>query len=116
MKNLSSWYVWGKYYGYPSCCIYSMVSFYNRRPEDAYGDYVLRTEGKRRKFFGTGFIPCSKCNKLSTRHLQIKINKQRICPKPFPNELSFKDEFSFALRSDKLSKLEKTILIKAYED
>ena len=70
---ISMWYVFGKYYGYPDCCIAEFES--------------LGHIGKRdRKLTGTGYMPCEKCNKKSVNTLKFIISINRICPISFPHE------------------------------
>lgn len=95
---ISMWYVIGKYYGYPDCCIV-----------DSEG---LKHIGKPdRKLTGTGYIPCEQCNKKSIKNLKAAIAKNRICPVAFPNEEDDDEHYDKAiprlLASDVFSEKEK---------
>lgn len=115
MKSFSFWSVWGKYYGYPSCCTQEMLHFYTKHDFETcgYGDFIVNTEGKR-KLNGTGYIPCAKCNKLSRKQLIDRINKNRIADKNFPLAAPIKESYTFVQQSDKFSDVEKKILACAY--
>ena len=62
--------------GYPSCCIREFIqTTYN---EDGY-------KRKPRKLYGTGYIPCKRCNsKYSEKELFDNIAKKREWPVPLP--------------------------------
>lgn len=63
----------GKYFGYPKCCVEEFLKF--EHMQDV------------RKLYGTGFIPCKKCNETkSRRELKSEIARNRICPTPFPKQ------------------------------
>lgn len=73
---LPTWAYKGWYYGYPDCCV---------------GEFIANavkgiSETKPRKFHGTGYVPCTKCNKKTEKQLLKKIAKNRKHPKPFPND------------------------------
>lgn len=110
MSKHSFYRVWGKYYGFPSCCTESMIEFCDKNPEKGYA-----WEVKRRKFEGTGFIPCEKCEKKPSLLTKIKISKNRICPSKFPNNLGFRLDFNHIQSSDKFSEDEKDLLSQAYK-
>lgn len=62
----------GKFYGYPDCCIEEFVILFGKRDSS-----------DKRKFHGTGYIPCSNCNKKSEAQLLANINAARKCLVPF---------------------------------
>jgi len=73
----TQWASLGKYYGFPDCCIDEFVSF-------AVTGYPNRS--KKRKFHGTGYVPCKHCDKhLSEQALADIINLRRTCTDDFPN-------------------------------
>jgi hypothetical protein len=111
--NRAFYRVWGKYFGYPECCIQEMVSFCNRNPNKFYGQFISQTEDGR-KFRGTGFIPCKKCNKKSLKELESTINRNRICLKKFPEEENIKVSLNFIEKSSKFSKVEKKLIMNIY--
>lgn len=108
--NKAFFSVWAKYFGYPACCAQEMLSYYVHNPNGAYGASLK----DKRKFYGTGFIPCPKCNKISERHLKQKINRSRVCSSQFPYSLSLDESLSEIYISDKFSCLEKKIIQSAY--
>lgn len=65
----------GLQFGYPPCCV---------------GEFVIRNiknthgERERRKFHGTGYVLCVKCNQRSKAELLSYIEANRHFPKPFP--------------------------------
>jgi len=61
----------GEFFGFPQCCIDDFLSR-ERAPNES------------RKFCGTGYIPCPKCNELSEEEIVTNINKRRKCKEPFP--------------------------------
>lgn len=65
------WIDWGIYFGYPPCCI---EEFCNMGHLDA----------PKRKFNGTGFVPCKSCNELDEEELITDINLNRECDAEFP--------------------------------
>jgi hypothetical protein len=70
------WYtIMGRFFGYPECCIKDFIRIDNKN------------KGPR-QFHGTGFVPCIKCNKLSASEIQATIERNRLCPEPFPNSRS----------------------------
>lgn len=81
MKN--DWYYWGKYFGFPDCCIdYFMVNA---------GNWDLRySEGFPLQ--GTGYVPCPCCLNKSEQELINTINSKRFCPTEFPHEGIFKED------------------------
>lgn len=69
---MASWEEFGRFFGYPECCIEAFVSF--------------ESVGVTRKLDGTGYKPCQACNQLPEAVLIERINQNRICPIPFPTE------------------------------
>ncbi len=107
MTTLTSWDIFGKYYGYPKCCIDEFVS-------------KSRNINKRRKLCGTGYIPCHRCNKKTVRVLKSTIQKNRIALSVFPSLLpnNYKEHEEMILnilKSDKFSELEKSAMQDHYE-
>lgn len=90
--------VLGKYLGYPSCCINDFMNNFGRK------NVIMR------KLSGTGYIPCQNCNKKTENELLFEINKKRICPTIFPNDLD-KIDMSNVMKTALLSELEKNLLI-----
>lgn len=70
-NKLKGWYLHGKYYGYPNCCIEA---------------FLLGQQSQNSVFSGTGFLPCSKCNKKSPLEIVEIINTNRVCPEEFSLE------------------------------
>lgn len=61
-KTRYVWKMWGKWYGYPDCCI----------------DALCKGEQKRGGYFtGTGFVPCIKCYDKPVEDVvaHIKVNR-----------------------------------------
>ena len=71
-----SWISQGMRYGYPPCCIGEFVIHWIKD--------TCHTR-KKRKFDGTGFIPCIKCNTRTKRALLKELAARRSEPKPFPD-------------------------------
>jgi len=71
-----AWLLSGVYYGYPLCCIDEFTEY-------AEGKKDLSRRGKR-KFNGTGYVPCEECNKLSKETLLKQIESRRLHWEPFP--------------------------------
>lgn len=65
---------WGRYFGYPDCCIRDFESR-SRAPKEP------------RKLHGTGYIPCPTCNMKSEEELIQAIDTKRQHDKPFPNDI-----------------------------
>ena len=68
-----NFYIFGKYFGFPDCCI---ESFYT----------LEHVGGPPRKLSGTGYIPCLKCNEKTEEELIAAIQENRECKTPFPKE------------------------------
>jgi hypothetical protein len=64
------WTKMGLMYGYPMCCIEEFLIVEIPRPV--------------RKFSGTGYIPCAKCNEKTEQVMIDEIEKNRTWHKPFP--------------------------------
>lgn len=61
-KTKYVWKMWGKWYGYPDCCV----------------DALCKGEQKRGGYFtGTGFVPCIKCYDRNPEDVvaHIKVNR-----------------------------------------
>lgn len=66
--HIKGWWLHGKYYGYPSCCI----------------NAFLRGEQNHDNIFvGTGFLPCNSCSKKDPDEILKIIGTNRVCAKPF---------------------------------
>lgn len=66
----SQWVWYGRWFGYPSCCI------------DAFRD--VRRRSVDSVFDGSGFVPCKKCDETKTQHqLLEEISNRRIAEEPF---------------------------------
>ena len=65
-----NWVIQGMQFGYPPCCIGEFVQY------GLASQNVLRQRGKR-KFHGTGFVPCKDCNNKSVESLLARINEYR---------------------------------------
>lgn len=109
MKDHAFYRVWGKYYGFPSCCVESMIEFCDKNPEKGYA-----WEVKRNKFSGSGFVPCDKCDRKPALITKFRIAHNRICPSKFPHTLGFSLDFKEIQRSVKFTEQEKQILAEAY--
>ena len=66
---------YGMEFGYPPCCIAEFVQAY------VTGAYKIRP---KRKFHGTGFVPCKTCNKKTQEQLLSEIAARRVHALPFP--------------------------------
>lgn len=108
--NKGFWRVWGKWYGYPPCCIDEMLHHYTKNTDKEYGE-----TNKHRKLIGTGFIPCNKCNKLKVSQIERKIAMNRLCSEAFPYS-NFKIQLQSVLQSDKITPVEKKLIKIAYRD
>lgn len=76
-SHIKGWWLHGKYYGYPSCCI------------DAF------LEGKQNfhnVFVGTGFLPCNSCSKKDPHEVMKVINTNRVCPTSFGEKEVFRSD------------------------
>lgn len=94
-----SWEMWGKYFGYPKCCIDFFVS--EIIPKTYNGVYKPPA-----KLAFTGFVPCPKCNKIKTEDQMIsEINKNRLSDKPFPETSSYKQDVNNIKKLIKVGKL-----------
>lgn len=99
MREVTSWDIYGKYYGFPTCCV------------DKFHTLEHMSDGIARKLDGTGYIPCLACNSKSEEELIEAINKNRFDPKPFPYESEHKDASVTILNSPFFSEVEKLIHI-----
>lgn len=80
MKKPMNFIEMGEYYGYPPCCIAEFIEFvlnYSRGGMDERG---------KRKFNGTGYVPCVECNKKSVEELLATISANRKCETTFPED------------------------------
>ena len=68
---------YGKFFGYPECCInyFNSVDYYSL-------EYIKYC--RKSVMYGTGYIPCPKCSKKSKRLLSKIISKNRKCEIKFP--------------------------------
>ena len=66
--TIKGWWLQGKYFGYPNCCIEA---------------FIKDKQQQNSVFLGTGFLPCQKCNKQTPKVLIEKINTNRVCPSLF---------------------------------
>lgn len=99
MKKITRWPLIGKYYGFPQCCIDEFESGLSM--------------GKTRKFEGTGYIPCEKCNENVEKDELIKyINENRTHPLPFPEDCgnNFSENVFRMLFSEKYTSFEKEFI------
>jgi hypothetical protein len=74
----------GLYLGFPECCI---KSFRVRGACDIEPGFPLE---------GTGYVPCPKCIDKSEDELKAAIEKNRLCPYPFPEEGGMSDLYERA--------------------
>ena len=72
----------GRYFGYPECCIEDFLYRVELIKEQK--KRGLKQEKIKRKFHGTGYVPCPQCNKLDMATLIRTINANRGHDKPFP--------------------------------
>ena len=73
--RVKGWWLHGKYFGYPNCCINALL------------------KGEQQKdsvFSGTGFLPCASCNNKDPFEIMDIINTNRICPNKFKPFVSIK--------------------------
>lgn len=73
---------YGRYFGYPDCCIEDFVKRVKQFKEGKVG---VRPKEKR-KLHGTGYVPCPECNKLDKKTLVATIKANRAHDQPFPND------------------------------
>lgn len=73
----------GALYGFPSCCVDAFCASYCR-------ETLMRHPNG--PWMGTGYMPCSSCAPKAAqdfdRFVAERIAPKRICPLPFPSELS----------------------------
>lgn len=67
-ETLHVWKMWGKYYGYPDCCVEAFL-----KGEQHFGGY----------FSGTGFVPCEKCHFRPVEDVVQQILTNRISCEEF---------------------------------
>ena len=73
MRN--KWWLYGKYFGYPNCCIEAFMK----------GEHMKGLE--HNKFYGTGFVPCKDCYNKNVEDVINIINTNRISPTVFENKI-----------------------------
>lgn len=96
--------LFGRYYGFPSCCVKDFVDGKSHA-------YRLR---KKRHLDGTGFIPCYQCQRKKTAtQLMEEIQRNRICSLPFPEQHDEFDDGQFQeiLASPLFTDIEKGFII-----
>ena len=71
--RFKGWYLQGKYFGYPNCCIKA---------------FLLGEQSQDSVFSGTAFLPCSECNKKNPLEIVDVINTNRVCPDKFELKVS----------------------------
>jgi hypothetical protein len=76
-RQIESWIHTGMCFGYPICCIADFI--WNIQS----GEYKTR---KKRKFDGTGYVPCKACNRLPKHIILAQIQELRGCELPFPQD------------------------------
>lgn len=76
-RLVEAWISNGIYFGYPTCCIAEFITEVNS------GAYKKRN---RRKFNGTGYVPCKACNRQPKAVILMEIEQSRICKTPFPED------------------------------
>lgn len=94
MIKLTSWDVFGKYYGFPQCCI------------SEFHTDIHQLEGVPRKLNGSGYIPCSACNEKTEEELIATINSNRFEAQAFPYESRHQDAVDYILTSPHFTPLE----------
>lgn len=77
-SHIKGWWLHGKYYGYPSCCI------------DA---FLKGNQNFHNSFVGTGFLPCNSCSKKDPNEVMKIINTNRICPTLFGENFVTEDVY-----------------------
>lgn len=70
----------GRYFGYPDCCIMEFLEYMSTYSK---GKTPRR---EKRKLYGTGYVPCKKCNTKSEEQLLANIDKNREHNKAFPED------------------------------
>ena len=70
------WYIWGKYYGYPECCINHLVQVCSKES--------FTGHNRTTKLTGTGYVTCPKCDKKNIKELTSTLKISRICNIDFP--------------------------------
>lgn len=73
IQSIAYWVHMGAYYGYPDCCVNEFVY-----------RILNREKAPKRKFYGTGYIPCKKCNRKTKAQMLEYITKNRGHKQPFP--------------------------------
>lgn len=96
-RLMTSWDVFGKYYGFPACCIHDF--------------HLGKNDGTPRKLDGTGYVPCPECNKKTEQELIQAINLNRLEPIPFPSALVGSDSGHKILASPDFSEFEKALVV-----
>ncbi len=82
--NQCKWYIFGKYFGYPECCIKNFIKNFNK----------LKT-GKMRKYKSNYFIQCDKHLEIvDDKNVIINLNKRRKCLTSFPDDKTVSREVS----------------------
>jgi len=75
--------IYGLLLGFPYCCISEFITTFKNSGEKRYS-WELRKPGEKRKLYGTGFVPCSRCNARYTSEQLIEIiDSNRKYPIPF---------------------------------
>lgn len=101
---MNTWDIFGKYYGFPQCCI------------DAFNAGLHIGDRVKRQFSGTGYIPCNACNQKTEAELLEAISQKRIASDPFPEEQSYEYSVMSILNSEHFSELEKAMIRDQYAD
>lgn len=103
--------VWGKYYGFPKCCVQAFVK-HNIEIGFGYADFV-----GIRKLHMTGFVPCTHCNDTKTEsELLSEIENNRICKIPFPQTNYFLEDIENIMSSPLFTRTEKAVIYSQYKD
>ena len=106
MKDADGLREMGRLFGYPECCIESVVEGAGCSPE-----------GVPNKYIGTGFTPCHACQTTKTMdELIAEINSNRTYKQPFPMSLHGLDVLSKKVVDDVLSDFERVIRANFAED
>lgn len=69
------YYLIGRYFGYPECCLTDMAGLIQRKTSTIYD--------------GTGYKPCEACAKRPMEDVLKEIAERRACPTPFPDDSGF---------------------------
>lgn len=77
-QSLNVWSIWGRFYGYPECCVEAFCK----------GEQVFSTQ-----WSGTGFLCCDSCLSVTYNDMVDKINSRRIAINPFPDAASSRKAF-----------------------